>query len=148
MHPEMPRTRHPLRVPQAVMLAGILLALQACGQKPDREAAVRAVLDQAEQAAESRDVGAAMELVSEDYADAEGLDRRGLQQFVRGYFVLNPRIELLVRIESIEFPESNRARVRLQIGSVATRLEADRFTVELVDESGSWRLLRTERQSR
>jgi hypothetical protein len=144
----MRRTRHPLRILQSIMLASVLLALHACGPKPDREAAVRAVLEQAEQAAESRDVGAAMELVSEDYADAEGLDRRGLQQFVRGYFVLNPRIELLVRIESLEFPEGNRARLRLQIGSLGTRLEADRFTIELVDESGSWRLLRAERQSR
>ena len=124
----------------------VLASLSACAPTAPPELAVRAVIEQAEVAAESRDVGAALELVSADYADATGLDRLGLQRYIRGYFALNPRIELLLQVQSIEFPEPNRARVALRIASVGrTQLDADQFRLELVDEDGNWRLLRAER---
>lgn len=129
-----------------------LASLAACGKPDNPEDAVRAVLIAAEKAAETRDVGAAMDLVSKDFQNAEGRDAEGgdraqLQQFVRGYFALNPRIELIVHEESVEFPEPNRARIALRIVQVGGRrgLDGDRFTIELVDESGAWRLLRIER---
>ena len=130
-----------------LLLLICLASLVACSRASDPEQAVRAVLIAAEKAAETRDVGAAMDLVSQDFSDAEGNDRARLQQFVRGYFALNPRIELIVHEESVEFPEPNRARIALRIVQVGGRrgLDGDRFTIELVDESGTWRLLRVER---
>lgn len=129
------------------LLTICLLSLAACGKPEGPDEAVRAVLIAAEKAAETRDVGAAMELVSKDFRDAEGNDRAQLQQFVRGYFALNPRIELIVHEESVEFPEPNRARIELRIVQVGGRrgLDGERFTIELVDESGAWHLLRVER---
>jgi hypothetical protein len=129
------------------LLIVCLVSLVACGKPEGPDEAVRAVLIAAEKAAETRDVGAAMDLVSKDFRDAEGNDRAQLQQFVRGYFALNPRIELIVHEESVEFPEPNRARLALRIVQVGGRrgLDGERFTIELVDESGAWRLLRVER---
>lgn len=124
-----------------------LMSLVACGKPSDPEQAVRAVLAAAEKAAETRDVSAAMDLVSADFRDAEGRDPAQLRQYLRGYFALNPRVELIVHEESIEFPEVNRARIGLRIVQVGGRrsIDGDRFTIELVDEAGTWRLLRTER---
>jgi hypothetical protein len=139
-----------VRASLALSLLATVTTFAACSAAPDPEAAVRAVLEAAEAAAEARDVGAAIELVSADYGDDAGRDRAALRGFVRGWFALNPRIELLVTVQDIEFPESNRARVRLQVASVTRgaglSVDGDRFVVELVDEDGDWRLLRTARQ--
>ncbi len=134
----------------ALLLGAVLgVALTGCGSAPDRETAVRAVLEAAETAAEARDVSAAMELVSADYGDDAGRDRAALRAFVRGWFALNPRIELLVNVQGVEFPDANRARVRLQVASVSRgaglSVDGDRFVVELLDEDGEWRLLRASR---
>jgi hypothetical protein len=130
-----------------LLLMICLASLAACSRPSDPEQAVRAVLIAAEKAAETRDVGAAMELVSADFRDAEGRDPAQLRQYLRGFFALNPRVELIVHEESIEFPEVNRARIALRIVQVGGRrsIEGERFTIELVDEGGTWRLLRTER---
>jgi hypothetical protein len=49
----------------------------------------------------------------------------------------------------VEFPDANRARVRLQVASVSRgaglSVDGDRFVVELLDEDGEWRLLRASR---
>ena len=137
--------------------AAALLLFIGCAAGDDREAAVRRVLADAEAAAEARDVGDAIELVSADYADARGLDRDGLRNVIRGYFALNPSLELVVRVESLGFPDLNRARARLQVLSAGRergdgapgRFDVDlgRFDVELVDEDGDWRLLRADRVS-
>jgi NAD(P)-dependent dehydrogenase (short-subunit alcohol dehydrogenase family) len=136
------------RLPTLCLLT-LVAVLGACGRAPDRETAVRAVLEAAEAAAEARDVGAAIELVSADYGDAAGRDRAALRAVVRGWFALNPRIELLVTVQGIEFPEANRARVQLLVASVSRgagfSVDGDRFVVELVDEDGNWRLLRSSR---
>lgn len=129
-----------------IALAVLAASLSGCGTRPEPELAVRTVIEQAEAGAEARDVGAVMDLVSDDYSDAAGRDRRALRALVRGYFVVNPQIELLLQIRSVEFPESNRARVRLRVASIgSTQLDAQAWQLDLVEESGDWRLLRAER---
>lgn len=149
------RAARPGRAVRAAVAVAALALLAGCAAGDDREAAVRRVLADAEAAAEARNVGDAMALVSADYADARGLDRDGLRNVVRGYFALNPSLELVVRVESLGFPDLNRARARLQVlsagreqgGGAPGRFDVDlgRFDVELVDEDGDWRLLRTDR---
>jgi hypothetical protein len=143
------------RASTAAAAVAALLLLAGCAPGDNREAAVRRVLAEAEAAAEARDVGDAMALVSADYADRRGLDRDGLRNVVRGYFALNPSLELVVRIESLDFPDVNRARARLQVLSAGREqgdgraggfeLDLGRFDVELVEERGDWRLLRADR---
>lgn len=69
--------------------------------------------------------------------------------FLYGWFALNPQLELPVDIEQIDFPDVNRARIRLQVAAICrgAGLDVDgkRFVVELVDEQGPWRLLRASR---
>ena len=59
-----------------------------------------------------------LEHVADDYADAQGLDKTQLQNFLRGYFLAHPKLELLVNIESLEFPVDGLAQA---VVTVATR---------------------------
>ena len=85
-----------------IFVAAILLA--ACGAKSSDEEQVRALIDAVETAAEARDTSDVLEHVADDYADSHGFDKTQLQNFLRGYFLAHPKVELLVNIESLEFP--------------------------------------------
>ena len=102
-----------------------------------------------EVAAEARDVGDLMEHVSANYRDAQGQDRAEASRYARGYFVANQSIHLLTRIESLEFPAPDEARVKLQVGMAgrggepgAASLTADLydFDLALVREDGEWKV--------
>ena len=107
-----------------------------------------------ELAAEARDVGNLMEHISANYRDAQGQDGTEASRYVRGYFIANQSVHLLTRIESLEFPSADEARVKLQVGMAgrgdeqgSAGLTADlfNFDVALVREDGELesRLTRT-----
>jgi hypothetical protein len=124
--------------------------LAACAREGSPEAEVRAVITQAEEAAEARDVSAAMDLVADEYADANGFDRRALRRFVQGYFMMNPSINLLVRVEDVQFPADELAQARVTVGMLGQGLETqlETFDVELVKIDDDWRLRRADRVAR
>jgi hypothetical protein len=125
-----------------------LTVLAGCSDDSSPEQQVRAVIDSMEVAAEARDVGDLMEHVSTAYRSADGLDRAEAGRSIRGYFVVNQSIHLLTRIESLEFPAPDEARVKLQVGMAgrggqgAADLSADLydFDVVLVREDGEWKV--------
>ena len=130
--------------------AVFVLALAACAPEGSPEQQVRDVLAQAEEAAEARDVSAAMELVADEYADANGFNRDELRGFVHGYFVMNPSINLLVRVEDVQFPADELAQARVTLGMLGQGLETqlETFDVELVKVGDDWRLRRADRVGR
>lgn len=125
-----------------------LIFLAGCSDDAAPEQQVRAVIESMELAAEARDVGDLMEHVSAAYRSADGQDRAETSRYVRGYFVANPSIHLLTRIESLEFPATDEARLKLQVGMAgrdgqgAAGLNADlyNFDVVLVREGGEWKV--------
>lgn len=127
---------------------GVLAVLAGCSDDTSPEQQVRAVIDSMEVAAEARDIGELMEHVSTAYRSADGLDRAEAGRYLRGYFVANQSIHLLTRIESLEFPAPDAARVKLQVGMAgrggqgAADLSADLydFDVVLVREGGEWKV--------
>ena len=127
---------------------GMLAVLAGCSDDASPEQQVRAVIDSMEVAAEARDVGDLMEHVSPAYRSADGLDSAEAARYLRGYFVANQSIHLLTRIESLEFPTPDAARVKLQVGMAgrgaqgAADLSADLydFDVALVREDGEWKV--------
>ena len=121
-----------------------VILLVACGARSSDEDQVRALFDAAETAAESRDTSDVLDLVASDYTDSQGSDRAQLQNFLRGYFLANPKIELLVNVQELHFPVDGLARARLGITSLPA---GDRATVlvELRKESGEWRVARADR---
>jgi hypothetical protein len=125
--------------------------LSACGTKSSDEEEVRALVASVEKAAEARDSGDVLALVSPDYSDKQGLDKSQLQNFLRGYFLSHPKIELLVNIESLEFPVDGLAQARIGLASVALdQLGGDTATldVELRRVDGDWLVTRADRVTR
>ena len=123
--------------------------LAGCADDASPEQQVRAVIGSMELAAEERDVGALMEHISPNYRDAEGRDRAAASQYARGYFIVNQSVHLLTRIESLEFPAPDEARVQMQVGMAgragepgAGNLSADlyNFEVVLVREDDEWKV--------
>jgi len=140
-----------LRSPNSwVALVWIPLGLlTACSDGTSPEQQVRAVIQSMEAAAEKRDVGGLMEHISANYRDGQGQDRAEASRYARGYFITNQSVHLLTRIESLEFPAPDEARVKLQVGMAgrageqgAAGLTADLydFDLVLVRESDEWKL--------
>lgn len=120
-----------------------VILLSACGSRSSDEEQVRAVIDTAEVAAESRDASDVLEHVASDYSDSNGFDRTQLQNFLRGYFLANPKIELLVRIESLEFPVAGLGRARISVNALPSGDSAT-LDVEFRQEKGEWRVSRAD----
>jgi hypothetical protein len=127
----------------------VWLLLAACSNDASPEQQVREVIASMERAAEERDVGELMDHVSVAFRDAQGQDRTEASRNARGYFIVNQSIHLLTRIESLEFPTPDEARVKLQVGMAggsgtqgAAGLSADlyEFDVALVHEDGEWKV--------
>src|SRR5688500_13144319 len=126
-----------------------LALLTACSDRASPEQQVRAVIDSMELAAEARNVGDLMEHLADNYRDAQGQDRQQAALYARGYFISNQSVHLLTRIESLEFPAADEARVKLQVGMAGRGgetgsggLSADLhdFDLVLVQEGGEWKV--------
>jgi len=131
-----------------------LLVLAGCGGEPSPEQEVRDTIAAGEQAAEDRDAGALIDLISEHYSDAEGRDAELLSQYLRGYLITHPSIHLVTRIESIEFPYRDFAKVQVTVGSLAREdagatldraADVDELEIELTKEGDDWRVTRASR---
>ena len=139
--------------------AGVWAAamLGGCAQSGTPEAQVRAVIAAGEQAAEARDLSGLLEHVSAAFLDEHGGGRDELKQTLRGYFVTHQSIALLTRIESVEFPYRDLARVRVTVGTLgreaAGRTAFDLATdikeivLELALEDDEWKVVRAAWQS-
>jgi hypothetical protein len=133
-------------------VAGVMLLSWGCGGGESPEAQVRAVIATGEAAAEARDLSALMDLVSPDYEDDQGRDRSELRHYVHGYLIANQSIRLLTRIDRIEFPYRDMARVDLTLGSLGRQATGDssldmaadveQLTIELQLDDGEWRVTR------
>jgi hypothetical protein len=139
------RMRRYLALPLAALVA-------ACGPDATPEAQVRAVIAAGETAAEARDLSALMALVGEGFRDGEGGGREDLKSYLRGYFVAHQSIHLLTRVDAVELPYRDMARVSLTVGTLgreaagasAFDVAADIYDVELdlQLEDGDWRVTR------
>jgi hypothetical protein len=138
--------------------AWLAIGLAGCGAPDTPEVQVRAVVAAAEQAAEARDVSAVMQLVSPDYADADGRQAAELSRYLRGYFIANQSIHLLTRIDSLEFPATDVAEVGLTVAMVGRDAEAESawdlaadvhtLRLTLMHQAGEWRVTHADRLAR
>lgn len=139
-----------------IIFLTVLLSVAACSPGKDSpETQVRALIAQAELAAEKKDSGALRRLVSEKYSDNQGQDKKAIEAILRYYFLRNEKIHLLTRIQQISFPQSDMAQAIVMVAmagqpiSAAEELErarADlhRFEIILAREKAEWRVIRVE----
>jgi hypothetical protein len=138
------------QVMAAASVLAVSLVVSACGERSTPEQQVRAVIATAEDAAERRDHGDLVALLSPRFEGAHGEDAREVSRLLRGYLVANPRLEVMTRIESIDFPYEDMARVAVTVGTLGRGgqfgLDADTksFRLELQREDGDWRVTRAE----
>jgi hypothetical protein len=85
-----------------------------------------------------------LEHVAAGYADARGNDRPQLQAFLRGYFLANPKVEVLLDIESLQLPVAGLAQARVDV-TVLPAGDRTVLDVELRQQDGEWRVVRADR---
>lgn len=133
------------------LFAGLLAG---CAGKGSPEDEVRAAVGAAEEAAEARDASALLDLVADDYRDSRGNGAEEIRRYLRGYLVAYQSITLLTRIDAIEMPATDLARVQATVGMVGKEAEAAgawdlatdlyELDVTLAREDGEWRVTRAD----
>jgi outer membrane biogenesis lipoprotein LolB len=96
----------------------VMSLLSACGAPDSPESQVRKAVAQMETAVEARSTSDVLEWLSDSYQDGYGGTRQDASQYLRGYFIANQSIHLLTRVDSVEFPIPEEARVKLSVGMV------------------------------
>jgi len=139
-----------LRCCLVAALAGAGLA--ACGSPASPEQQVRAVIEAGEAAAEARDLSGMLEHVSTSFRDERGGGREELKQYLRGYLLIHPSVRVLSRVESVEFPYRDYARVQLTVGTLGQGAagsgafdltgDVNEVTLELALEGDEWKVVR------
>jgi hypothetical protein len=135
-------------------LAWLAVLLSSCGATSDEQQILQ-VITRAESAAEDRNTAAVLALVADDYSDAQGFDKAQLRNFLRGYFLTHPKIELLVDVGAVEFETANRARVPVRVGMLGMRgvtqqrpdADFETLLVDLQRRDGEWVVMRANRRA-
>jgi hypothetical protein len=84
--------------------------------------------------------------IADDYEDAQGFDKSQLRNFLRGYFLAHPKLDVVVNISRLEFPADGLASAELSVTTVELN-DPDHaaFEVEFRRVNGDWRLRRADR---
>ncbi len=126
-----------------------VISLSACGSRSSDEEQVRELIAGVETAAEERDASDVLAFVADDYEDANGFDKSALQNFLRGWLLAHPKVELLVNVESLEFPADGLAQADISVTSVSlSDPDRVRLRVEFRRAGGDWRVQRADRIAR
>ncbi|HUQ11859.1 MAG TPA: hypothetical protein VM146_16210 [Steroidobacteraceae bacterium] len=118
--------------------------LAACGTRASDDEQVRELIVTAENAAEARDASDVIAVVASDYTDAQGFDRAQLENFLRGYFLSHPKVELRVSVQDLQFPVDGLGRATIDVTSLPAGEQAT-LSVEFRKESGAWRIARADK---
>lgn len=139
----------------AVILTIVLgVLLSACSEEPESaEAQIRAVIGQAADAAQNKELGELKDLIADDYQDDQGYDKKNISRLLALYFFRNQSIYLSTRIDSITLDSADNARqanVVLLVAMAGTPLPDDlrgfsadlmRFDIIMVNQGGAdWQL--------
>ena len=132
-----------------LIISLFFVLLAACGGDPsDPEAEVRAWIAQGEIAAEEKDRGELLDMISETYTDGRGNSHESIGDMLRVYFFRQQSIALLTSIDDITLMGDTAAMVNLTVGMAGTGsgaigLDADayRFEFELEKPDDEWLLI-------
>lgn len=124
------------------------LAAGCGGPQGGPEEQLRDWVARAEQAAENKDRGELMDMISPAYTDPRGNSRDDIGNMLRFYFLRQNSIALLTRIDQITVHGGTAADLALQVGLAGTDdnllgFDADAYRVEMELEldDDQWRLI-------
>lgn len=129
----------------------VLLVLAGCTEPPPPEARVRAFLGEIEELAEAREYMALVDRIAGDYLDAHGNDKLKAAALLRGFYLKNRSVHLLVKVGEITTPTPDRATARIYVAMASRPFDeagvpdADMHQVdlELAADGNSYEILQT-----
>ncbi|HSM30623.1 MAG TPA: hypothetical protein VK854_07955 [Woeseiaceae bacterium] len=132
-----------------MLTALIATGFASCGGAPgSAEQQLRAWVDRGHEAAENKDRGALMEMISPSYSDARGNSRNDIENLFRFYFLRAKKVGLLVSIDDIDIFDDTAAQVMLTVAMGATtdsvvgfNADAWDFELELENAGDDWLLV-------
>lgn len=136
------------RITAAVFLVFFVLASISCHTDTE-EAKVAKVVETIRKAAENKEVRQVLSNVSGDYRDSHGRDYEGIKQLLLFYFLRHQKVSVhLTDLEINASPPSAHARFQAILAArtgssgaiMPDSLGAYRFDVELVRQSGEWKV--------
>ena len=99
-------------------------------------------------AAESKERGDFLDLISPAYTDSRGLERDDIGNMLRGYFLRQHSIKLLTKIDRIQLYGDTAAEIELTVGmagrndsALGISADAYRFQLELEQDGDDWLLI-------
>ena len=127
----------------------VCLLVAACGETPgDPETDLREWVANAEAAAEEKNRGDLLALISENYADARGNDYQSVGDKLRVYFFRQDKIGLISTIDEISLMGATAAMVNLTVAMAGTynsrigfNADAYQFELELEKADDEWQLI-------
>lgn len=135
-----------MRLITACMICALLLSCGGSGEEP--EETLRSWVARAEAAAEALDRRELVSMVSENYADARGNDRDGIDKLLRFYFLRQRSVVLMTRIDALKVTDGTAAEVLVTVAAAGTTsatpgLNADayQFSLELQNNNDEWMLI-------
>jgi hypothetical protein len=137
----------------AMLVLSLVAACNATRESP--ESRIRSLIDQAETAAEKKNVSALRDLISVNYRDERGHDNHAIEGIIRYYLLGHQSIYLFTRIQDIVFPRPKQARAVVLVAmagqplrdvNVLERLKADlhRFEIRFTLEADEWKVVGAE----
>ena len=134
----------------------VALLLPGCrGERASPEDEVRALIDGAVTAAGQKRIGALRDLISENYADDHGQNKRAIENLLRLHFLRNETVHLYAHIQSITLPQPDHAQASVLVAMAGVpmvsaqdlpRLRADlhHFEIDFARENKTWRVRRAD----
>jgi hypothetical protein len=140
-----------MRRPWLLLLILPAVLSAACRRHLSAEAQVREAIDSATQGVRDRKLKKVAAIVSQDYRDKDGNDRKAILDLVRANILLRPNVFLIPHIASVtcEPSASCEAAVVAAMASVPSQSLSDllksqadvyRFDLTFVSEDGAWRV--------
>lgn len=119
----------------------VLIGLLSCAE-PDPDAELHRFVDATVDAAQARDTGYFRGIVAESYYDAKGNDRARVIDLIRGFFLINSRIDAQATIAGIEWSGNDSARVVLDASIVGNAQEVSpHLELELLRDGSEWSVI-------
>lgn len=130
----------------SVLICALPILLVGCSEPSTPEAEVRALIAEAETAAEARDLGDIRPLIAEPYTDRRGYGKKDIEQLLRLVFVTHQSVHLQVYVESIQFEQPDVANVVALVGMADTAgalpdVDLYQFDVQLTrNDDNEWQV--------
>jgi len=131
-----------------LICCAVLLVVACGGPAEGPEAQVRAWIAAGVDAAEARQRGDLVDMISPAYADARGHRRDDIENMLRYYFFRAQTVSLLPRVEDVRIVADGIAEVDLTVGmagatdsALGYSADAYRFELELAHDGDDWRLI-------